>query len=675
MHARCQALTCVLGILSIMFSTVSADIPNFISYQGKVSDGSGDPVADGSYSMRFRIYNVSTGGSSLWDSGVQMVSVAGGVFNVLLGESPQPALELAFDEDYWLLVTFDGINQTPRQRLASIGYAYMASGLLPGTVVSGALTSGNVLEVENTAQDGAGLRVVTSYGANPTQAGTAIIATTSGNGPAIEGYGGSNGGSTGILGSGMAVGVKGIVSDFLGTSIGPDIGVDGEAEFFNVYGSYGMRGQGQSHGGYFIGGSIGVYGRPAATAAGTGVYGEATATTGITYGVRGVSESTSGNGVYGEATATTGTTYGVRGESESTSGVGVCGEATATTGQADGVRGKSYSEQGHGISGLAYSTTGGTSGVYGMSSSSLGIGVEGSATSTTGSTYGVRGYSYSNSGTGVFGRASTTVGSNYGVWGESFSGSGRGVQGIASSSSGTTYGVAGEVASTAGRAVYGEAYAATGTTYGVYGLCYSPAGRAVYGHANVTSGECYGGRFETGSTAGRGVFGHAYSGSGTTYGVYGRSDSPSGYGVYYQGGINGSGLMRTVVRTSQGPTGLDVVTAAGSWVEDFGEGELVNGRAHIELDPVFLETVSIDGRNPMKVFVQLQDECEGTFVKPGRTGFDVIELRSGTSDARFIYRVLAKRKGFESVRLDVCEESRNDSYLYPELRGQESGDR
>ncbi|MCU0611267.1 MAG: hypothetical protein MUE60_05695, partial [Candidatus Eisenbacteria bacterium] len=167
---------------------------------------------------------------------------------------------------------------------------------------------------------------------------------------------------------------------------------------------------------------------------------------------------------------------------------------------------------------------------------------------------------------------------------------------------------------------------------------------------------------------GRGVVGWAKATTGVTRGVYGRSDSPDGYGVYYHGGINGTGLMRAVVRTSRGPTALDAMTAAGSWVEDFGEGHLVSGRCHIELDPLFLETVTIDDANPMKVFVEHRGPCGGTYVLTGETGFDVVEQESGTSTCAFMYRVVAKRKGFEEKRLDVCEAARTDSYLYPELR-------
>jgi hypothetical protein len=52
--------------------------------------------------------------------------------------------------------------------------------------------------------------------------------------------------------------------------------------------------------------------------------------------------------------------------------------------------------------------------------------------------------------------------------------------------------------------------------------------------------------------------------------------------------------------------------------------------------------------------VQLNDrECEGVAVE-NKTAFefDVVELRSGRSNAEFSYRIVAKRRGFENKRLE-----------------------
>jgi hypothetical protein len=159
---------------------------------------------------------------------------------------------------------------------------------------------------------------------------------------------------------------------------------------------------------------------------------------------------------------------------------------------------------------------------------------------------------------------------------------------------------------------------------------------------------------------------------GVNCGVCGETWSTSGYGVYYVGGLGGSGSKSCIVKTSQGPTALYCQESPENWFEDFGEGRLINGKAHIELDALFLETVTINDANPMKVFVQLHDRnCRGVAVEKGLTGFDVIELQDGASNGSFDYRIVAKRKGFEQKRLDYCAAAENDSYLYPELREKE----
>jgi hypothetical protein len=97
--------------------------------------------------------------------------------------------------------------------------------------------------------------------------------------------------------------------------------------------------------------------------------------------------------------------------------------------------------------------------------------------------------------------------------------------------------------------------------------------------------------------------------------------------------------------------------AAELYFTDYGEGVLTNGRTHIELDPVFLQTVTIDATHPLKVFVQLEGDCKGVFVaNKTATGFDVVELQVGTSNAPFSYRVVCKRKYYEDERLATEEE-------------------
>jgi len=380
MIRRLSGVLCILIIVAV--SLGYAEIPQVISFQGKVTDTGGVPVPDGDYDMEFRIYDAQTGGNEEWNSGGSPVSVSvtDGVFDVLLGESN--AIELEFDEDYWLEVEIEGDVQSPRTRMGSTGYAYLASGLVPGTEIIGPVRTGSraAISAINTAEDGYGIS-----------------------------------------------------------------------------------------GGYFECLDDGGY------------------------------------GVYGS--------------------------------------GSSSWPPGSGVSGGGY----------------------------------------------------------YGIWGSCSMG-GVGVKGLDSYTDGFSVGVSGVSHSTEG---------------------------------------------------GRGVLGIGYG---------------DGYGVYSAGNFAASGSKSCVVKTSRGPSLMYCQESPENWFEDFGEGQLVNGRCHIELDPLYLETVTIDDENPMKVFVQLKGDCFGVYVDNALTSFDVIERQGGSSSVPFTYRVVAKRKGFEEKRLDYCRAAESDPYLYEEIR-------
>jgi hypothetical protein len=72
---------------------------------------------------------------------------------------------------------------------------------------------------------------------------------------------------------------------------------------------------------------------------------------------------------------------------------------------------------------------------------------------------------------------------------------------------------------------------------------------------------------------------------------------------------------------------------------------------------VILETVAINDEYPLKVFIQLKDDCNGVFVRPQATCFEAKELRAGNSNASFNYRVVAKRKEFETARLEAAPDT------------------
>ncbi|MFQ5866260.1 MAG: hypothetical protein ACE5IW_13640, partial [bacterium] len=126
---------------------------------------------------------------------------------------------------------------------------------------------------------------------------------------------------------------------------------------------------------------------------------------------------------------------------------------------------------------------------------------------------------------------------------------------------------------------------------------------------------------------------------------------------YTKGDLTADGTKNAVVATaSYGTRKLYADESAEVSFFDRGRGQLVNGEVTIELDPMFLETVTIDNEHPLLVQVTLTADCNGVFVSnQTATSFTVRELMSGKSSATFNWEVAAKRKGYESVRMEEFE--------------------
>jgi hypothetical protein len=114
----------LIGVCALMVCSASsyADVPRLINYQGMLTDDVGNPLS-GSYDLVFRIYDDTTGGNLKWSETYSDVAVEDGLFNVTLGTTT--ALDLAFDQSYWLEVEVAG-ETLSRLRITSAGYAYRA---------------------------------------------------------------------------------------------------------------------------------------------------------------------------------------------------------------------------------------------------------------------------------------------------------------------------------------------------------------------------------------------------------------------------------------------------------------------------------------------------------------------------------------------------------------------
>ncbi len=108
------------------YGTEAVAMPQMLSYQGRLTDTLGVPVPDTTYSVRFRLYDVLSGGSPLW-SETQQLRTKAGLFSVLLGSATPIDSMPAGGAAYVGMAIEGGSELTPRLRIASAAYAYLTA--------------------------------------------------------------------------------------------------------------------------------------------------------------------------------------------------------------------------------------------------------------------------------------------------------------------------------------------------------------------------------------------------------------------------------------------------------------------------------------------------------------------------------------------------------------------
>ena len=146
-------LTAVVVLMTAALSN-AVTVPQMINYSGTLNGQNGNPVANGNYSMEFRIYNQASGGAALWtekwDTTTSQVAVVSGTFNVMLGaidkvNNPIPANFFQENPETYLGIKVGNDSEMlPRQKITSVGYALSAwNGVPKGGIImwSGAVAS------------------------------------------------------------------------------------------------------------------------------------------------------------------------------------------------------------------------------------------------------------------------------------------------------------------------------------------------------------------------------------------------------------------------------------------------------------------------------------------------------------------------------------------------------
>jgi len=271
------------------------------------------------------------------------------------------------------------------------------------------------------------------------------------------------------------------------------------------------------------------------------------------------------------------------------------------------------------------------------------------------------------------GRGLEGVGSQVGVYGvgsPSIPGSGStGVLGVADV--GASYGVQGldHSGSTSGIGVYGASVSGWGSIgssnsgVGVFGQVAAPGGPG----SVAVWGQNYGQQSGLGAgTGGFGVLGVSANG----HGVYGAASTVGAGGVVgASNGIAGAwamicfgpaivegdftvvgGAKSAAVRCPDGTyRRLYCVESPESWFEDFGKGQLECGQAEVRFDPEFAAVVNLDDYH---VFLTSYDD-QLLHVAQQTSGGFTVRAREAAANARFSWRVVARRKDIDATRFQT----------------------
>jgi hypothetical protein len=125
--------------------------------------------------------------------------------------------------------------------------------------------------------------------------------------------------------------------------------------------------------------------------------------------------------------------------------------------------------------------------------------------------------------------------------------------------------------------------------------------------------------------------------------------------------ILGNGVVSTIIEGEGDDDHIMFAPEAPEVLfQDYGIGKLVNGKAEISIDPILRKNIVVDEKHPLKVFIQLEGDCNGVYVtnKSGN-GFTVKELQNGNSNVSFSYQIVASRADRKDANGKVLSENQN----------------
>ena len=118
---------------------LTAQVPSLINYQGRLTDGSGNPVT-GTRTMAVSLYDAASGGNLTYSETIGTVAVANGTYSFQFGASGNGIVSTLSGQDY-LTLTVNGTEETTRARLLAVPYALKAKESADAQALSGNVTT------------------------------------------------------------------------------------------------------------------------------------------------------------------------------------------------------------------------------------------------------------------------------------------------------------------------------------------------------------------------------------------------------------------------------------------------------------------------------------------------------------------------------------------------------
>ena len=140
----------------------------------------------------------------------------------------------------------------------------------------------------------------------------------------------------------------------------------------------------------------------------------------------------------------------------------------------------------------------------------------------------------------------------------------------------------------------------------------------------------------------------------TGYFIVYAGDGSEACRIEEDGDLACAGAKSAVVEVKDDMRRMYAIESSEVWFEDFGAGELRDGVAAISVDALFAGTVNLDA--DYHVYLTPLGDCNGLYVADKTaTGFEVRESGGGASSVGFDYRIVAKRTGYEDVRMEKVD--------------------